>query len=281
MWRAVLAVLGEPGSTPPPIGGVDVLDISHPPTAALSLADGGETPILIASHPAHDHATRVTCALLAGMRPDVPVAHVSRSQAPLVSLVALSMGYELAVDAGHAAGTWADLSRDSWSAVVLKSVAGLDQPNPTLWQHATSWLPGSRFLVRLSPDPATFSMRRSGRAVDGIARGTRGLYLSVPGDEDVLTRVVSSLVAAPWQRVLSVPGSWRSVLGSDETLQLALVPADPRSSVRAPGPRCRVCGLSTTDGRCPFCHVRSVVDQRGSDLRPHSRGELASMGRTT
>lgn len=141
---------------------------------------------------------------------------------------------------------------------VVGSVAALGRPAPSLWQHALSWVPGTRFTVDLaggsvtrgvSPRP-TASRRPLGPAwaahtgaagrtwgEELLARaGVRALDVSACGRPDRAARPLAevSVLTAPLEQLL----------------------ADPAVAAVEP---CRGCHRPTPTGTCPFCgHHRAA-----------------------
>jgi len=257
VWRAVLATTGAPGSADTS-SGVLVLDVTDPAALALQLQDGDE-PVVVASHVHDAHAVAVAASFLVAHRPGRLVAHVASRHAPLATLVCLSTSLELSSDAGHGVSVWKDLMDASWSGVVLGSVAGLTHPDPPLSQHVRSWFPGSRFLVRLEPEPLSARANRPAAVLTGIGRGTHDMFVTEGGADDELVRRLTTTLAPAGVRPLALPGSWGSVFGRREQLQLALVPTDVRRRLRPRGPVCPGCGLSAAGAVCSFCRTRTAA----------------------
>jgi hypothetical protein len=258
VWRAVLATTGEPGLDEDLVG-ITVLDVSDPVSLATALDDDDE-PVLVLSHERDALAAAVACAVLCGHQPGRVVGHVSASHGPLALAVCLSTARELAEDAGHGAAAVADLLAASWSGAVLTSVTRLSSPNPTVLQHLRSWWPGSRFLVRLQPDPLAVPADRAATAVDDLDRGTTSAFVTSDAGDDPVVRAVLDHVAPAGIRPLDLPGTWTGVLSRPARAQLALIPADVRRVVRPAGPACPGCGQSAADDVCLFCRVH--LDRR-------------------
>ena len=266
MWRGVLATTGSPGLVETS-SGVLVLDVTDPAALALQLQDGDE-PVIVASHVRDAHAAAVAASFLVAHRPGRAVAHVASHHAPLATLVCLSTSLELSSDAGHGVSVWKDLLDASWSGVVLGSVAGLTHPDPPLSQHVRSWLPGSRFLVRLEPDPLSERADRPAAVLTGLGRGSHVMFVTEEGADDELVRRLTSNLAPVGIRPLALPGSWGSVFGRREQLQLALVPGDVRRRLRPRGVLCPGCGLSAAGVVCVFCRTRTAAQTAPTDVLP-------------
>ncbi len=290
MWRGVVATTGSPGLHEV-VAGVHVVDVTRPGSLAACMADD-DTPVLVSSHPAHVHLARVACTGLDADRPLLPVAHVSFPQAPLAGLLAMAMARDIADDAGHGAAAWHDLSDAIWSAAIVPGVAKLPHPNPSLRQHARSMLPGSRYLVRLHPDPDTLGTKAVAAALEPLGRGTVHVYSTRVDPQDQMLSAILAQVAPRGVDLRELPGSWSALFGRTEDLQLAMVPSDFQQMLRPRGAPCRSCGLSTIDPVCVFCRLRVLGSEdalRSLDvLKGRAAGDahdpdapLAATGRTT
>ncbi len=256
MWRAALTTLATPGFVGriPGFDTVTVVDVSSPLALALAFEDD-DADLLVACHPDHEHATRVACSMLAAHRPGRHIAHVNAPQAPLAALITLGTATDIAADAGHGAAIWRDLSTATWSAVVMSSVAGLDHPNPTVVQHVRSWLPGSRFLVRLGTDPLAVSATKPHAALAGLRRGEYDLLVS-GSTADPLVEAISQVVAPRAVLPVALPTSWTAGFARAELYQIALVPDEPTAVLRDRGPTCEGCGWSAVEDVCECCRTR-------------------------
>lgn len=264
MWRGVVATTGTPGLHEV-VAGVHVVDVTRPGSLSAALDPDDDSPVLVSSHPAHAHASRVACTVLDADRPGLPVAHVAFSQAPLAGLLAMAMARDIARDAGHGAAVWRDLSDAIWSAAVVPGVAKLPDPNPSLKQHARSMFPGSRYLVRLHPEPEAIGAKDVPAALAPVGRGLVHVYSTRLERGDQLLDGILTQVAPRGVDLREVPGSWESLFGRREDLQLAMIPTDFQQMLRPRGVTCRSCGLSTIDPVCVYCRLR--VRDREDELR--------------
>lgn len=287
MWRGVVATTGTPGLHEV-VAGVHVVDVTRPGSLSAALDADDDSPVLVSSHPVHAHASRVACTVLDADRPGLPIAHVSFAQAPLAGLLAMAIARDIARDAGHGAAVWRDLSDAIWSAAIVPGVAKLPDPNPSLKQHARSMFPGSRYVVRLHPDPEAIGTRELDAALAPVGRGLVHVYCSKLDRSDQLLERILTQVAPRGVDLREVPGSWASLFGRTEDLQVAMIPTDFQRMLRPRGVTCRSCGLSTTDPVCVYCRmrVRSTDEElRSLDVRkPRPAGaperDLAGTGRT-
>lgn len=272
-WHAVLATSGGTGPRHSIVGGVDVVDVTHPASLALVLEDTSQ-PVLVVSHREHAQMAATAAGVLQGHRPDLVVGHTAALAAPVALLAALQVAREHGADAGRGAATWHALLERTWSGCVLSSVAGLDSPNPTVLQHLRSWWPPSRFLVRLHPGPAAVSVGRARLLLD-VPRGGTDAVLS---ESAVGNRTIEDLLSAASPvsvRPVPLPGRWDDVLSRPDLGQLALLPSDVADLAPRPDGVCPGCGQSTAAPVCLFCRVRLTDDDRA-----HRRlVDVADLGR--
>jgi hypothetical protein len=287
MWRGVVATTGTPGLHEV-VAGVHVVDVTRPADLAVALRDG-DGPVLVSSHPVHAHAARVACTVAEADDPDLPVAHTAFSQAPLAGLLAMAIARDIARDAGHGAAVWRDLSDAIWSAAVVPGVARLPHPNPSLKQHVRSMFPGSRYLVRLHPEPEALGSKQVAAALAPVGRGNVHVYSTRLDPQDQLLSSILGQVAPRGVDLREVPGTWASLFGRTEDLQLAMIPADFQQMLRPRGTACRSCGLSTSETACTFCRMRvrsaedelRVLDTRKNQQAGSTRPLATASGRTT
>lgn len=276
MFRAVLATTGSPGLQEE-TSGVLVLDVTRPGALADALGDD-DTPVLITSHPVHEYATRLACTLLRGHREDLLFTHQAFHQAPLANLVALRIAQEVAVDAGHAAALWRDLSDAIWSAAIVPGVARLPHPNPSLVQHARSLLPGSRYLVRLHPDAEVIGSKKLAAALEPLGRGQVHVHATRTDPDDTVMADLVQQVAPVGLETREVPGDWSVLFGRREQVQIAAVPTAYAEMLRPRGGPCHSCGLSAVDPVCSFCGIRGAVRNRPSALEPTPTTATTTVG---
>lgn len=258
MWRAVLATTGTPGLVEE-LGGVAVVDVTRPAQLTGYLADGDD-PVVVVTHPVHAHAARVACTVVSGDRPDLLVARRTATQAPLAALLALVTARRSARDAGHGATLWADLSDATWSAAVVSRASRLPHPNPSLVQHARSLLPGSRYVVRLHPDPEVLGTGQLAAALAPLAGAPVRLTTTGTDPEEPVLRTFVAQVRPRSLERLDLPGDWSAVFGGPVEQQLAVVPQDVLELTRPAGPPCKSCGLSLVEPVCGFCQSRTGAE---------------------
>lgn len=136
---------------------------------------------------------------------------------------------------------------------VVGSVAALGRPAPSLWQHALSWVPGTRFTVDLAGGSVTRGVAPPAPAAPGARPGAAwaahtGAAGRTWGEE---------LLARAGVRALDVSACGRSARPGRPSAEASVLPvplaqllADPAvASVE----RCRGCDRPTPAGTCPFC----------------------------
>lgn len=274
-WRAVYATRGS-GLKNISSHGVAIVDVSRPEALTLAMSaevedigGGVAQPVVVVGPDDAEHDMRVAASVLVGHRPGTAVALVLSSHAPLACVLALHAAQDAAADAGHGVAVIEDLLATSWSAFVTDTVAGLDFPAPSLFQHVRSWLPGSRFIVRLGSRPAIVPASRPLLALDGASTRDRVLHMSPPEQErgaDVASAIASWTTSKTAEGVL-LPDGFGMPPGLGDGIQLALMPAVTEEEIRRPGPPCPICDLTVAASVCPFCHTRLPgAQERGGAL---------------
>jgi hypothetical protein len=253
MWSCVL-VADRSSSGAAELGRATVLPLDGPAALADHLPHLPEGPVVVAAPAPLGEAARTAVTVAAGRWPGRPLANLVSAHAPLAVLAALTAARHVTDDAarGHALVT--RLLERTWSGAHLTSVSRLTEPAPSLLQHARSWLPGGRFLVRQHPAPAVLDIdtedavpAQPGRR-DLLVAGTD----STDGDVIDLLRTRSRPATV---RPVPLPGTWTSVYGRDDATQLALVPSEAAALLPPSSHPCGQCGLALATASCPFCHT--------------------------
>lgn len=141
----------------------------------------------------------------------------------------------------------------------LRSVSGLDEPQPRLTQHASSYLPWTRFVVSSHPEPGVQRVPRGGArpAVPQLGPGYGLVYAPWSDDEgwvdDVLARALG-LDARLLEPSPHAPVWW----GTEQVVEAVVHPLDMAAlgaRLRA-GLELRTCGWCdelVASAPCPFC----------------------------
>jgi hypothetical protein len=210
--------------------------------------------VLVAAPAALSAELGTALTVAAGRWPDLRLARLASTHAPLAILSALALARATTEYPAFGVRLVESLLRRSWSGAWTSDVARLVHPAPTLAQHARSLLPGAGFLVRQAPEPGVLG--REAAAGDVPAAGLDRVLLVEQGA--VPAAVVGRLerdTEVTAVRQVEFPGSWRSVYGTDRAGQLALVPARPAQLLGAVSHRCPACGHEQSTAVCPFCRV--------------------------
>jgi hypothetical protein len=253
---------------------VDVTDM----TALSPVAAGDDSPLIVVHHDVDTAAVRRAASVLAGARPDHPLARIATGHAPVAAIEALATAREATDDPGDGCLLTRRGLGAAWSLSVVTTVAGLGAPQPSLAQHVRSWLPRARFAIRHAPDPAVLrlaDLTGPGRPVADGARlvacgGSGGGPGAGPGSGDdglaELHARVLELVDATEVVPRAVPGDHRHVYGVGRASAVRAHYGLVRPPSRPPAGRtaCPHCGLRTGPGTCPFCSARTPGRRPGT-----------------
>jgi len=256
MWSCVLltdAAAGEPRT----FGTVDVVPAGSggalmAAVNAVGLHATGH--VLVAAPAALSAELATTLTVAAGRWPDLRLARLVSTHAPLAIVSALALARATTEYPAFGVRLVESLLQRSWSGAWTPDVARLVHPAPSLAQHARSLLPGAGFLVRQAPDPGVLG--REAAAGDVPPAGVDRVLLVEQGT--VPATVVGRLerdAEVTAVRQVEFPGSWRSVYGTDRAGQVAMVPARPAALLGAVSHSCPACGHEQPTAVCPFCHV--------------------------
>lgn len=242
--------------------GVPVVDLRHPDAVQDTVARlGAERGAVIVVCAAADAAeVRHQLALLAVALPHVTTVLEVVPGTPL----AVSAAASFASDRSGVSDTAQqlailDLLRDRlWSAVWLPKVARLSVPQPSVLQHARSWLPGAGFLAVAAPVPAVLAAPKPEAL--GQAQLPRGGTLLV-ADQGAPEWVVPAMVEALAPAARVDVQSWRDArdaYGVGGCTEFVVVPADlgqldnhhPTHVTECDG-----CGRRHPRQACPFCRM--------------------------
>jgi hypothetical protein len=141
----------------------------------------------------------------------------------------------------------------------LRSVSGLNEPRPRLTQHASSYLPWTRFVVSSHPEPAVQRVprREAGLAVPPLGPGHALVYAAWTDDEawvdDVLARAVG-LDARMLEPSPHAPVWW----GTEQIVEAVVHPLDmaglgARLAAKLQLRPCAWCDELVASSPCPFC----------------------------
>jgi len=239
------------------------------------LADSGEDEPLLVVHRAaqQEQAARVVHLIRSSLELQA-VARISSQLSPLgCATVAricaeLTGTFQLAGGSVVAAAGW--LERQLLVAAWLPTVAKLDQVELSLGHHLQSFVPGSQFVVCLSPE----------RRVDRL--GAQALELPRPellgerphillsGDGSLAWMDATVLPAFPGATVVRQPGDAASAQfwGTPKAVEVVgrpddLEPVAEAVRTRWPASPCRWCGLPSPTGTCGWCAMTPAAAEFG------------------
>lgn len=251
MWSCLL--LTDTGGDPVVFSGVSVVPAGDPIVLLDAVIQAGSDHLLIVAPPALLTPMQTGVTIAAGRRPDLSLSWLASEHAPLAILSALALARATTEEPGIGVELTRRLLASAWSGAWTGSVAKLNSPNPKLTQHLRSWLPGSGFLLRQSPEPAVLGKPRQGD-VPSVGLD-RVLLIQDAGVPSPVAERLSGADGVSAVRQVALPGAWTSVYGTDRTGQLALMPAEPRPMIGTVSHRCPACRLDLISAVCPFCRI--------------------------
>ena len=141
----------------------------------------------------------------------------------------------------------------------LRSVSGLDKPRPRLLQHASSYLPWTRFVVSSHPEPAVHRLPRGGAPlpVPPLGPGHALVYAPWTDDEGWVPEVLGRALGLDARMLEPSPHApvwW----GSEQVVEAVVHPLDMAAlgARLAGGLELRTCGWCdelVASVPCPFC----------------------------
>lgn len=244
-----------------------VADIRHPDAVEAMLATvhrNGEFPIVTCAEDDYEEVSlQVLYASIRypGFRACVePIPGTPTAVSVISSLVE-------DLDAGDDTLAWRlsaldYLRRHTWSAVWLPKVTDLSRPAPSMFQHITSWLPGSGFLVVKSPDPAVMSASKAPLNGLGPRPGWALLHSPLSQPSWVIDAAMRALAADSVSEV-TVIREPVDAYGTAAAIELIAVPVSFSADSR-PEPAaitaCPACGLRSARSTCPSCNMTALSE---------------------
>jgi hypothetical protein len=239
-----------------------VVDIRHPDAVQDAVARLGAErgAVIVVSGTADAAEVRHQLALVAVALPDVTTALEVMPGAPLgvSTAAAFAMDTSGTRDTAHQLAVLDALRDRHWSAAWLPHVNKLRAPQPSVVQHARSWLPGAGFLAVASPRPAVLPANKPA-ALARIELPQHGTLLVADhgADDWVIPSVVHAL--APATRIDTE--SWRDArdtYGVARAAEFVVVPAELDGLDRHEPDQvteCVSCGRRHPRQVCPFCRM--------------------------
>jgi hypothetical protein len=241
--------------------GVPVADIRRPEAVqdAVSRLSGPDGAVLVVCSSRDTAEVRRQLNLLSVALPRVTLLLEPVTGSPLAVAVVAA----LVNDADGTRDPAAQLSmldrlrERVWSAVWLPSVAKLDDPHPSLVQHARSWLGGGGFVAVHSGSPRVLSC--SGTTIPPLD-GTPEDGVLMVADSGAPSWVVPAFVAATGTADRNDYATWRDprdAFGVPTCAEFLIVPRDldDEDAVPADARECPGCGNLHGRGICPYCRM--------------------------
>lgn len=250
--------LGHADATAGPGLDSGVLVLPLEDATGLSEHVTSESPVLVLAEAAHAGLLGRACGLLAAGT-DVPVASRALRHGPLAVRLLADRVAHLDLSPAQAVAALDDVASATWSGAWVPSVAGLDDPSPSLGQHLRSWLPGGHgFLIVHHPHPRV-RVVRADAAEELVEAGLRPVLVVAGEGAPVVALEQAQRAASARSRsaVRSLPDA-RARYGIAAAVELAALPGDLPTAPAGEG-TCGGCGLPQTTVTCPFCHRSSVV----------------------
>ena len=238
--------------------GVPVADLRHDDAVLEAAADldAPDEPLVLLAEHRSQRAARRAQVLASVALPRTPVVLRTPSATPLGVWAAADALVREPVDAGTGLALLDELLRRLWSGVWTPSVRRLEDPAPSLAQHARSLLPGGGFLAEpgrgVRPAGGSLEALEVVTAPDG-PRVLRHTPVTDPrlswlvGEAQRVTRADTVEPVASWQDPLDAYGTATAV-------ELALLPtAGARAAAERDLQPCDGCRRRRAAGTCGFC----------------------------
>lgn len=237
--------------------GVPVADLRHDDAvleAAADLAVPDEPLVLLAEHRSVRAARRAQ-VLASVALPRTPVLLRTPSATPLGVWAAADALSREPVDAGTGLAVLDELLRRLWSGVWTPSVRRLEDPAPSLAQHARSLLPGGGFLAE--PGRGVSPARGSLTALEVAGADGPRVLRHTPVTDPRLSWLVAEAQRAARADTVEPVASWQDPVdayGTAAAVELALLPtAGARATAEHELQSCDGCGRLRATGTCGFC----------------------------
>jgi hypothetical protein len=252
--QVVVAGGGLPLVVGPHLLGCDASD----PAAILQTLATGDEPTLILGEHVLEAQVRGQAAVLGDRDENRPLALRVLPHGPLAISALAWMAAEQwqDLDPGLFVHTFDIAAQFTFSATWTPTVAGFDQPEPSLAQHLRSWLPGAAFVVLHHPEPSVLGASRLPTQLSwpgGMTAARGELLVSGELPASVAERV-ARLAGTSTVRQVQATASARERFGSVRAVEMCAVPTQPETLI---GPiseaRCPTCQMLSPNWLCPFC----------------------------
>lgn len=234
------------------------------PTSLVDVVEPGDDPVLVIGEQRDSAAVHKLAATLSNRDFDRPIAVRTLPHSPLALRELAKFATTLDdLDPGLAVDLVDRVAEQTYSAAWVHTVAGLQDPAPSVGQHLRSWFPGGeRFLVTHNPVPGVSAVAAARAAVmpeefDAVVRERLLQAGGAPATVlDSLTRLSGT------RSVVSVSDSLTLAhrYGTDRAAEFVALPADPRALLvdTTDLPTCTNCRHITPSGTCSFCRRQAA-----------------------
>ncbi|MBL8931190.1 MAG: hypothetical protein JNL54_13795 [Kineosporiaceae bacterium] len=207
----------------------------------------GLTDLIVLSRPRDGRQARGIATLVAGSRPGVAATALVRHANPLGLAAAAHVALSETRSGSVAHRLIDEIISLSVSGARLARVTGLEDPQPSIWQHLSSIL-GRAKTVTFGPTPAVLPAGHT------FATGPGSTLLMGAGLETPEAVAVRARIEA--EHVYAVPPvvECADAYGS-RGIEFVLL--SQRSAQPTPWGTCRICRTEIVGHVCPMCRVRS------------------------
>lgn len=241
-------------------GGVEPLD-PHDPLALTAAVTGSGGHVLVVGTAVQEQDVRTLASFAAARWPTLPVAWRTAPVAALAVANAAAVAARSGLAPSLAVHCFDLVLQRIWSAAYVSSVAGLQDPAPSLGQHLRSWLPGGEgFFVVHGPRPMVLpvgSTKDRGQPVDV---GLRRLLLVAGKASPQTTGAAATLARASGVREVGQIVDPRRQYGVARAVEYVGLPIADDGAYMVPGitGECPSCSLPLATPACPFCHATAA-----------------------
>lgn len=191
---------------------------------------------------------RLMANLATGALSSIPVALVSHRVSALAAALACQAVAPLRGPLASKVEWLEQMLATTSSGVVLRSVAGLSDPNPGVVRHMLSLLPwGAPFVVGFTPESGFARLPKS----DSLFEAGAGSWHVTEGECPLPVPLRSASIERP---VINVRAEYGS---RGQEFALLGWPAGDRG----PAGDCPVCGTECVSKVCPVCHVHVLAKE--------------------
>lgn len=163
------------------------------------------------------------------------------------------------------------LERELTTVAWVDSVAGLAHPRPSGSQRAASHLPGSAFMVSVTPEPEVrrLSRRESSEMPPRPPTPARALVAGRSAASEWVGETVEPALSGATLEDVELPAASPAWWGTRRVVEVVAYPTDLDALAarlsRGRHESCQWCGAAIAARRCPFCGQPAADDARAGD----------------